>query len=174
MKTFRDNAGRTWTVSINVDAIRRVRNLLEVDLLEAAEGKLLERLMGDPVMLCDVIYCICKPEADAQDVTDEEFGRAMAGDAIDAATTALLEDLVDFFPGPKRLLLSKALQKLRKLEEMTLEAARVRLDSPILEERMRRALAELDDLDELDEAEPMNVGASSGNSPASSESIPGR
>ena len=27
MKTFKDNAERTWTVSINVDAIKRVRSL---------------------------------------------------------------------------------------------------------------------------------------------------
>ena len=32
MKTFVDNAGRTWTVQINVEAIKRVRELLSVNL----------------------------------------------------------------------------------------------------------------------------------------------
>src|SRR5262245_66052332 len=102
MKTFSDNAGRIWTLQINVDAIKRVRDLAEVNLLEVVEGKLLERLISDPVLLCDVIYSVCKPEADAKQVSDEDFGRAMAGDAIEAATTALLEELVGFFPQARR------------------------------------------------------------------------
>ena len=142
MKTFTDNAGRAWAVNVNVDAIKRVKGLLGVDLLEAVEGKLLERLMGDPVLLCDVIYCVCSIEADAKGVTDEDFGRAMAGDAIDHATAALLEELVDFFPSPKRRLLGKALGKLRKLESMALDAAEQKLDSGELETQMRAALGD--------------------------------
>jgi len=144
MKTFVDNAGRTWTVAINVDAIKRVRDLAKVNLLEVVEGKLLERLISDPVLLCDVIYCVCKPEAETKGLSDADFGRAMAGDAIDGATTALLEELVDFFPQGKRRVLSKALAKLRKLETAALAAVETRLDSPELERRMATQLAELE------------------------------
>ena len=140
MKTFNDNAGRTWTVTINVDAIKRVKSLLSVNLLEAVEGKLLERLVSDPVLLCDVIYAVCKCEADAKGISDEDFGRSMAGDAIDLATTALLEELCDFFPQGRRRLLRKALEKLRKLESMALTAAEDRLDSPELERQMQEMI----------------------------------
>ena len=140
MKTFTDNAGRTWTVAINVDCIKRVKSLLGVNLLDAIEGKLLEQFVSDPVLLCDCVYAICKPEADAKDVSDEEFGRAMAGDAIDAATTALLEELVDFFPKGKREVLAKALAKLKHLEHKAIELAGKRLDDPELERRMEAAL----------------------------------
>lgn len=102
MKTFNDNAGRVWTVCVNVDAIKRVRSLAQVDLMEVVGGKLLERITTDPVLLCDILYAICKTEAEAKNVTDEDFGRMLAGYAIDAATTALLEELVDFFPQAKR------------------------------------------------------------------------
>ena len=163
MKTFVDNAGRTWTVAINVDAIKRVRDLADVNLLEVIEGKLLERLIGDPVLLCDVIYSVCKPEADAKNVTDVDFGRAMAGDAIDGGTTALLEDLVDFFPQGRRRVLAKALAKLRKFETAALSAVEVRLDSPELDRRLAADLAAL-------EAEP--PGNSSGSAPESSPSTP--
>jgi len=155
MRTFNDNTGRTWTVNVNIDAIKRVKSLLEVDLLAAVDGKLLERLVSDPVLLCDIIYCICKPEADAKEISDEDFGRSMAGDAIDAATTALLEELVDFFPSSRRAVLAKALAKLRKLEAMALEVAEQKLDSPELDEQMRKIL-----------------GDSSGPLPASLESTP--
>ncbi len=157
MKTFKDNAGRTWTVGIDVAAIKRVRSLLDVDLMDALEGKLLERLVSDPVLLCDIIYCVVKPEADEKNVSDEDFGRAMAGDAIEHATTALLEELVDFFPQARRRLLAKALAKLKNLEARALEVAEKKLDSPELEARMEAALADTGDL--------------SGSSPGSSGSI---
>ena len=46
MKTFNDNAARNWTVQVNVDAIKRVRDLAQVNLLEVVEGKLLPWLYG--------------------------------------------------------------------------------------------------------------------------------
>jgi hypothetical protein len=158
MKTFTDNAGRTWTVAISIDSIKRVKGLLSVNLLDAIEGKLLERLVADPVLLCDILYVLCKPQADAAGVSDEDFGRAMAGDAIEAATTAFLEELADFFPKGKRELLQKALGKLRKLQAMALSAAGERLDSPELEEQLREMIA----------------GGLSGNSPGLPASAPDR
>ncbi len=166
MKTFTDNAGRVWTVQVNVDAIKRVRDLAQVNLLEVVEGKLLERLISDPILLCDVIYSLCKPEADAKSISDVEFGRAMAGDAIDGATTALLEELVDFFPQAKRRVLAKALAKLRKLETVALAAVETRLDSPELEKQMAQRLAQL-----TQEAQPLPE-SSSGCAPESSASTP--
>jgi hypothetical protein len=166
MKTFADNAGRTWTLQINVDAIKRVRDLAQVNLLEVVEGKLLERLISDPVLLCDVIYCVCKPEADAKQISDEDFGRSMAGDAIEAATTALLEELIGFFPQARRKVLAKAMEKLRKLESAALTAVETRLDSPELERQLTDQLAKLMN-------EPLQPpSGSSGNAPASSGSTP--
>ena len=144
MKTFNDNAARSWTVQVNVDAIKRVRDLAQVNLLEVVEGKLLDRLISDPILLCDVIYCLCKPEADTKNVTDVDFGRAMGGDSIDGATTALLEELVDFFPQAKRRVLAKALAKLQKLQTAALAAVETRLDSPELDRQMAARLAQLE------------------------------
>jgi len=148
MKTFNDNAGRTWTVAINVECIKRVKTLLSVNLIDAIEGKLIEQLVSDPVLLCDVIYAICKPEADTKEVSDEEFGRAMAGDAIDNATTALLEELVDFFPSGKRQVLAKALAKLKTFQTKAVETASKRLDDPRLDQQLEALLKE-DELPEL-------------------------
>ena len=145
MKTFKDNAGRSWTVSVNVAAIKRVKSLLDVNLMEAVEGDLLEKLSTDPVLLCDVVYAICKPEADAQGVTDEQFGQAMAGDAIEHATTALLEELIDFFPLAKRQVLHKALEKLRTVEAKAAAYAEAKLDDPALDKQIDDALNDITD-----------------------------
>jgi hypothetical protein len=158
MQTFTDAAGRTWSLAVNVDAIKRVKALAGVNLLDVVEGKLIERLVTDPVLLCDVLYALAKPEADAKGVTDEEFGRSMAGDAIDLATQALLEELVSFFPKGRRDLLRKALAKLRTFEAMAIQAADRKLDDPALDERLRQLLE--------------TPSGSSGSSPESSAAPP--
>ena len=140
MKQFIDNVGRTWGISINVDAIKRVREILSINLLDAVEGKLIERLVGDPILLCDVIFVLCQPEATARNISDEDFGRSMAGDAIDAATTSLLEELVDFFPKTRRQLLTKALEKLKLLEAKAIALIDQKLDDPKLEANLEREL----------------------------------
>ncbi len=143
MHTFNDTLGRTWTVTINVDAIRRVRSLLDINLLDAIEGKLLERLVMDQVLLCDILFALVQPEAQAKNVSDEDFGRALGGDVLDHAMTALLEELVelvDFFPSAKRTLFRKALVKLKRLEGMALETATQRLESDELERKMMERL----------------------------------
>jgi hypothetical protein len=157
MKTFTDTQGRVWTIAITVDAVKRVRALTGTDLLAVAGGDLLERLSTDPVLLADVLYAVVKPEADAKQVSDADFGRALAGDAIGAATTALLQDVVDFFPAPKRALLAKALGKLTEVQDLALAAASARVDA-------------LDAVSLVDQAQ--TPGPSSGDSPASSASIP--
>jgi hypothetical protein len=84
-----------------VDAIKRVKGLLDVNLLESRRRHADRAVDPRPVLLCDVIYVVCKPQADEQNVSDEDFGRAMAGDAIEHATRALLEELVGFSPSPR-------------------------------------------------------------------------
>ena len=145
MKTFKDNAGRSWTLIVNVAAIKRVRSLLNVNLMEAVEGDLLEQLSTDPILLCDVVYVLCKPEADQQNVTDEQFGQAMAGDAIEHATTALLEELVDFFPLARRRVLQKALGKLKAVEEKASKFAEAALNDPKFDEQLDAALNNITD-----------------------------
>ena len=124
MKSFTDNLGRTWTLVVNVAAIKRVRALCGVDLNAIVEvdrnnnpsAELLERLSTDPVLLVDVLYAVCKTECDQKGVTDEDFGAAMAGDAIEQATAALLDEVVDFFPTAKRVALQKILAATRRFE----------------------------------------------------------
>ena len=140
MHQFVDNAGHTWGITVNVDAIKRVRQALDVNLLDAVEGKLIERLVSDPILLCDVIYVLCQLEAESRGISDEEFGRAMAGDAIDAATSSLLEELVAFFPKARRQLLAKALSKLKLLEARAIALIEQKLDDPNLETQLTEQL----------------------------------
>lgn len=159
MKVFKDNAGREWTVEVNVAALKRVKSLTDVDLLGVLDGTLVERLIRDPVLLCDVVYAVCKPQADERSVTDEDFGRSMAGDAIEHATEALLEELVSFCPSPRdRANLGRVLKATREVMDKARDIVEARLESGELEKVAEAAL--------------QTLGTSSGSAPASPASTP--
>ena len=99
MKVFTDATERQWEITLTIGSAKRVKNLLGIDLLQPESGDppLLTRLGSDEMLLCDIIYCLVKPQADAAGVTDEQFGELLGGETILAAQTALYEELIDFF-----------------------------------------------------------------------------
>lgn len=162
MPTFTDTRDRCWTVEINVSAVKRVKSLTGVDLLDVAEGGMLAELATDPVRLCDVLYALCRPEAEARGVSDEAFGEGLAGDAIERATGALLGALIGFFPNPRdRGILQTALAKVEAAKDVARTRVEAELESGRIERQVEAKLAELG-----------LPGPRSTSSPASSGSIP--
>lgn len=160
MKAFKDIQGHEWQVTVSVTAIKRVKGLTGVDLLEVLDGSLIQRLIGDPVLLVDVLYAVCKPQADERSITDEQFGEAMAGDAIDTATAALLDEIVSFCPSPRD---RANLGRILKAANEVMDKARDRIEAKLNSGELERA---------AEEALRQTLGDSSGDAPASSESIP--
>jgi hypothetical protein len=138
MKIFKDALQRDWTVSINVLAVKRIKAKLDIDLLDSTKGELLLSLADDPVSLCDMLWILCEEEATKRGIGDEDFGRSLAGDAIDRATTAFLEELVDFFPSGKRRILETMLACLKTFQALASNRALAMMDSPELTARMER------------------------------------
>lgn len=141
MGMFTDSAGRAWTIVIDVTAIKRVRSALGVNLLDVIGGELLNRLTNDPVLLCDILYCLVKPEADSRKLTDEDFGRAINGDVIHNATRAFLESLADFFPSAQREILLKILAKTTEIEQTVLKQAMAKLDNITIDQILQAVTA---------------------------------
>jgi hypothetical protein len=131
MHTFKSNDGRLWTVTINVWAVKRVKGLCGVDIYglvdDTFEG--VGKLLSDPCQLVDVIYSLCKEEADKLNITDEDFGRAMGGDSLEHAANAFLEELFDFFPDPRRRAgLKQVLVKMRAVESLMMASAEAEIE----------------------------------------------
>jgi hypothetical protein len=136
MQQFKDSANppRLWNVSINVGTVKRVKMLLpEIDLLEISTQKskdeppLIVRLAVDVCLLCDVLYAICKPQADALQVTDEQFGEAMGGDALSEGQQALMGELTDFFQKLGRTEQATVVRQAGTMIEATIAAADKRI-----------------------------------------------
>jgi hypothetical protein len=131
MHTFADNLGRTWYVTINVTTVRRVRAALDVDLYQLVDDGMqaLGKLVADPVRLADVLYVLCQEDAEKQQVSDEDFGRALGGDAITSAAEAFVEELVDFFPDERsRQALRRVIAAGREVRTKLLDHAETMLD----------------------------------------------
>jgi len=167
MKTFNDSAGRTWTLAITVDAVRRVRDLVGVNLARLVEPRepgrelpLLTDLADDLILLVDVIYALVKPQADALGVSDEDFGRALGGEAIAAAHEAFWRELADFFRSLRRrpnAAEARAIEKQLAMVEAAMAATERRIEALDVDELLART-----------------DGGSSSSAPASPASTPGR
>jgi len=144
VKTFTDSAGRAWTLALTIDAAKRVKSLLDVNLLEleAGDPPLLTRLGTDVILLCDTIFALVKPQADAAGVTDEQFAAAMGGDAILAAQTAFYGELVDFFRKLGRTDLAKAVDAQRRMIDLAVARIETRIDRLDLEAAIETTLGE--------------------------------
>src|SRR5574344_1723919 len=129
MQIFKDRDGREWQVVLNVFQMKRVRAALGID-----------RVANDPCLLVDILWVLVQEQAKPLNVTDEQFGTALAGDAIEAATKAFLDELVDFFPGARRLFLKKAVELARKFGGEANEVLEKALEDPELESRVRESM----------------------------------
>ena len=157
MRSFKDNEGREWTISINVTSIKKIKaSSLAVDLLDIMDGKLMNRFADDPILFIDVIWLLCEEQAQKLEVTDEEFGRGMAGDALDKASEAFLEELVDFFPKSKRDPLKTVLRKSVLMQDLVMQRAILSLEKPeveamLLEKTDREVQKAIDQFNEFGE-----------------------
>lgn len=125
MAAFKDALGRKWSIAIDVGTIKRVRELVDFELLALVEhdGKAIDKLRDDIPLLVNVLYAIVEPQTKAygpwwrrllgkgQGITDEDFGRGLTGDCIERAWELIIEGLARFFPeGRRRMLLAAAIQ----------------------------------------------------------------
>ena len=138
MKTFTDNASRIWTISLTIDSVKRVRDLLNINLLEpeAGDPPLLTRIGTDEILLCDIIYCLIKPQADSLNISDSQFGQSLGGDVILAAQNALYDELIDFFQKRGRTDRAKAAATQQKMINLAIDKVTSNLNQIDVEKKM--------------------------------------
>jgi hypothetical protein len=95
MATFTDSTGRKWVLAVTIGSLKRAK-ARGVDLLE---GGTIAGIWADPPMLCDAVFALVQPQAEAAGVSEDAFFDAMAGAPVAEASRALTEELVLFFRG---------------------------------------------------------------------------
>jgi hypothetical protein len=168
MQAFTDSTGRSWTIVLTIDTLKRVKSLVQVDLARPDEGDppLHVRMFDDVILLADVIFAAVKPQADTAGVTDEAFGQSLGGDAITAAARAFLEEWTDFFRRRERPDLVAMIQKYRTLMERGVKAVETEVATLDVETLAEAAVAKAG-------AKARSIlGGLSSSSPESAPSIP--
>ncbi len=128
LTSFTDANGTLWSVAISIAAVKRVRELTEVDLGKffgrGPEAERTREQLSDLVTVANVLFAIVKPQADAKGITDEQFGEALVGDVIGQASEALIEGLLSFQPSREgRAALRQLLAAQKRVAEGRLRAA---------------------------------------------------
>lgn len=143
MAHFRDADGETWPIVLLRPQFRAIKDELGIDLMDLGDEQTLTRLLADPLLIVDLVSVALTPEirrrhteSDSPLTAEEWFARRMHGDALERAADALLEALVDFFPGRRREILRKALATARALLDWQLTQANRYLES----EQIQQAL----------------------------------
>lgn len=120
--TFKDAAGRTWTLALSIGKARRIKDATAVDFGAVADGRVFLELGADPFKLCAVLFLLCEAQADLQNVTPEAFAEALDGEAIDAAMEALIAAIVLFTRAPMRGAMERVIATTLAAQAKSMEA----------------------------------------------------
>jgi hypothetical protein len=141
-------------LSINITTLKHVLAKTGIDLLDVEEGRAFKEI-ANPYKLGDVLFVLCKQQADNAGVSDEAFGAALAGDATEKASDALVDEMIDFFPQSRREILRELITRGTALLQSRQELLRKQILNGEIERRFEASIQE-------------ELGNSSSNSPAAS------
>lgn len=142
MKSFTDKTGESWDLDLNIGAAMRLKSRLDIDIENAVtfdksnnpeDVSLLERIAEDSILLFNVIFILCEKQVQDRKLTQEQFAERFTGDTIEAATDALLDEIVNFSRPAKR----KVLQRLRQISKEYSDRAGKQLDQVLADQKFQ-------------------------------------
>jgi hypothetical protein len=170
MATFKDNKGRDWEIAIDAPKIMALRADCDPKFLlnDDDQENTFSRLQADPVLLCRAIFVLCKKQRETREITEEEFYLDVIGDAIDAATDAMLQAIINFTPRRTRELLELSAAKANLIRQRATDMALDRINDPqLVDTVVQRIGAEMDA-----KLQELTRPSSATNAPASAASAP--
>ncbi len=108
---------------------KNVRQYCKVDLLDIGSENFFETLIADEVKLCEMFSVILYDQMKDKGIEEKDFYKGFEGEAIEVATDAFLEGLVNFFHGGKKETVAKILAKSNQIMEATDEQQHKRIEA---------------------------------------------
>ncbi len=119
MPNFTDTLGRTWPLAISYSTCKRILAQCDINILDVAQiDQTIGRMRLDNLLVGDIVLCLCSAECTARGISLDNFQDSLDGEALDCASSALLEGLANFFRrGQKGKLLTEMISKLKQMEQ---------------------------------------------------------
>jgi hypothetical protein len=149
MREFRDDQGRPWQVALTVASALRVRDNVTVDVVDedtgerrqvpfdmvdaAAITQTFQVLRSQYAKIGEVLYALLTKQVESKSLSKEDFLDGLRGDSLDAATKALEQELVDFFPQRLRKMIGLLASKMDEVANEMLGRAEAGLEMATVE-----------------------------------------
>lgn len=102
MKLFTDIKEREWRIDLTIGSARLIDERMKERFngLSLLDANIVLGRLSDVFFAADLLWLVCKDQAEGEGITEEEFGRSIGGLVLFAGRNALLEEYIDFFPDP--------------------------------------------------------------------------
>lgn len=102
VQQWKDAEGNEWNLSLTFKAVRKIQQVVGVDLLDESMAVNVIALQSQRLKLAEVLWLLTKEQADLRGVTQDDFYDALDADALEAGFSAIYEAFVLFCPSPRR------------------------------------------------------------------------
>lgn len=156
MREFKDDEGRPWRLVMTVGAAARVRDLVQIDIVDEESqadgstrkvdrripfdlidvsniGRALEVIRSRYTTVGEVLYAMMCRQVDERKMSREDFLDGLRGDSLEAAQKALEEELVDFFPLRLRRMIAQLVSRMDELQAELASRAEAQLQQTTVE-----------------------------------------
>jgi hypothetical protein len=161
MNTFKDNSGREWKLSLTIGSAIKVKDNLQVDLLqpEVGDPPVLTKLGVDELLLAQVIAIMLEGQFELHNVDRDDIYETFDGPTLARAHEAFYKELIDFFQSRGRQDRATAVRKQMKMIQSGIVAATTKIDNINVDAVIDKEMSKI------------TFGETSGDSPVDSESI---
>jgi len=130
MTKFRGASGREWDIHLTLGKIKEIKSKHGIDLLAPWDGQVINEITDNILVFAEImsVSVALSSVAEAELLADD-----LRGEALEAAVTAFVEELSDFFLAGKRELLLLMYRKGMEGLQKSLPEIAKRLDSVISE-----------------------------------------
>ena len=140
---FTDRAGRTWLLVLNYGLAKEIRDTIGVDFANAHNGEALKQLATNDELLVATLFALIEDQAKRENVTPEEFAKALDGEVFEAAGDAIGEMLRLFTRQAARPVIEALIDKTNQVKTQAGNLAAAQLRSPEAQAAIDREMDKL-------------------------------
>lgn len=130
MPSFTDANGREWNVSITVEELAAVKDALDVHLTKLVDEDIakLFALVADPIECVNVLWVVCRSQAESRGIDQRQFARGFSGEAFEQAGRCLIRAVFNFFQPGRRDPLLRLVEKTERAMDQAMAQAAKKID----------------------------------------------